>query len=323
MQTGGLACPSINETDLWSEWLMFKSTGGTSPSTQLKKQGAVFKNDKYGDFTYRANVRCPPSTQEFYEAVINGIIKRQQLGLYRGDYFFYLELQNCLHEFLKFLNFKTDILIEIFQVTTGLNLTKEQYPNIVVPCSFCGTNVYITYHCRKCFCTFYCDKTCIKNHRLTHEGECGAKTKITPSILHPLQVELHCGGDLGEDIEIYFEHEMKLSLKYRGQRFTQNLIKILYKNRWLRSNHYSIEEDKERNCAVLRYEQGNDTDLQEGKELPMYDESVSSEEDLYLNMPVVQEMKVIFLNMGGILQDIVKETYQKYFHFVHVYYIPI
>ena len=150
---------NAGENDLWDDWIMFKNTGGSNPTTQLKKQGAIFKNDKYVDFTYRPNVRCPPSTQEFYEAVINGIIKRQQLGLYRGDYFFYQELQNCLHEFLKFLNFKVDILIEIFQVTTGLNLTKEQYPNIVVPCSFCQTNVYITYHCKKCNCAFYCDKT--------------------------------------------------------------------------------------------------------------------------------------------------------------------
>jgi hypothetical protein len=30
--------------------------------------------------------------QEFYESVLNGIIKRQQLRLYKGDYFFYREL---------------------------------------------------------------------------------------------------------------------------------------------------------------------------------------------------------------------------------------
>ncbi len=314
---------NAGENDLWDDWIMFKNTGGSNPTTQLKKQGAIFKNDKYVDFTYRPNVRCPPSTQEFYEAVINGIIKRQQLGLYRGDYFFYQELQNCLHEFLKFLNFKVDILIEIFQVTTGLNLTKEQYPNIVVPCSFCQTNVYITYHCKKCNCAFYCDKTCMKNHKANHEADCSNKIKITPAILYPLQVELHCGGDLGEDIEIFYEHEMKLSLKYRGQRFIQNLNKVLNKNRWLRSNCYSIVEDKERNCAMIKYEQKDDHDLQEGKDLPMYDENASSAEDLFLMMPVVQEMKVIFLNMGGILQDIIKETYQHYFHYVHIYYIPI
>jgi len=66
-------------------------------------------------------------------------------------------------------------------------------------------------------------------------------------------VEMHCGGDLGEDIEIYFEHEKKLSLKYRGVKFMKNLIKLLNKNRWLRSNFFSVEEDKERNCVLLKY----------------------------------------------------------------------
>lgn len=314
---------TISEADLWDDWMLFKTTGGTTLSIQLKKQGAKFKNDKYVDFTYRSSTKYPPSIQEFYEGVINGIIKRQQLGLYRGDYFFYQELQHCLHEFLKSLNYKVDILIEIFQAVTGLNLTKEQFPNIVVPCSFCQTNVYITYHCKKCFCSFYCDKTCMKNHKASHEADCVNKIKITPTILYPLQVELHCGGDLGEDVEIYYEHEMKLSLKYRGQRFIQNLIKVLNKNSWLRSNYYSIEEDKERNCAILHYEQLKDIDLQEGKEVLLYDDNIQNEEDLYLMMPVVQEMKVIFLNMGGILQDIIKEKYQHYFHFVHIYYIPI
>jgi hypothetical protein len=233
---------------LWDEWILFKNNEYTNPSLQLKKQGAVFRSEQYIDFTYRPNVRCPPSVQEFYEAVINGIIKRNQLALYQGDYFFYSELQACLHEFLKMLNFKVDILIEIFQVITVLNLTKEQQPNIVVPCAFCGTNVYIQFHCKQCYSAFYCDKTCLKNHKTTHESECLNKVRITPSILYRLQVEIHCGGDLCEDVEIYFEHEMKLSLKYRGQRFMQNFLKILYKNRWLRSNFYSIIEDKEKNC---------------------------------------------------------------------------
>ena len=39
-------------------------------------------------------------------------------------------------------------------------------------------------------------------------------------------------------------------------------------------------------------------------------------------MPVIQELRVIFLNMGAILQDIVKETYELYTHYIHVYYVP-
>lgn len=309
--------------DLWSDWILFKTLHNTNPSLQLKKQGATFQNDQYIDFTYRPNVRCPPSMQEFYESVLNGIIKRQHLRLYKGDFHYYKELQNCLHEFLKLLPFKIDILIEIFQVITGLNLTKEQKPCLVIPCSYCKTNVYIDYHCKTCFCAFYCDKTCMKNHKNAHSKECTLKMKITPSIIYPLQVELHCGGDLGEDIEIYFEHEKKLSLKYRGMKFMTNMIKVLNKNRWLRSNFFSILEEKERNKVTLKYHQVNDLDIQDKRELPLYDNAISKEEDLYLQMPVVQEMKVLFLNMGAILQDVVRETYEHYIHFVHIYYVPV
>ena len=164
----------------------------------------------------------------------------------------------------------------------------------------------------------------MKNHKNSHESDCSNKIKITPTILYPLQVELHTGGDLGEDVEIYYEHEMKLSLKYRGQRFIQNLIKVLNKNRWLRSNFYNVEEDEKRNCAILRYDQKEDLDLKEGREIRPSDENSQSEDDLYLNMAVVQEMKVVFLNMGGILQDVIKECYhQQFFHYVLIYYIPI
>lgn len=192
----------------------------------------------------------------------------------------------------------------------------------MIPCSYCNTNVYINFHCKECSSAFYCDKTCLKNHKAAHSSECNSKLKLSPSILYPLQVELHCGGDLGENIEIYFEHEKKLSLKYRGQNFMTHLVKKLNKNRWLRSNFFSIEEDREANKVSLNYQQVNDVDIQDKRELPLYDTAINKEEDLYLSMPVVQEMKVIFLNMGAIMQDLIKETYEHYFHFVHIYYVP-
>ena len=101
-----------------------------------------------------------------------------------------------------------------------------------------------------------------------------------------------------------------------------HLIIKLNKNRWIRSNFFSIEEDKEANKVCLNYQQVNDVDIQDKRELPLYDTAINKEEDLYLSMPVVQEMKVIFLNMGAIMQDVIKETYEHYFHFVHIYYVP-
>lgn len=213
--------------DLWDDWILFKKNDYTNPTLQLKKQGANFKSDQYAEFTYRPSYYSPPSMQEFYESVLNGIIRRYQLLLYKGDFHYYQELQTCLHEFSKLLNFKTEILIEVFQSLTNLNLSKEQLPNIVVPCASCGMFIYINFYCKKCFSVFYCDKTCSKNHKLKHDAECNSLIKVTPSIFYPLQVEIHCGGDLGDDIQIYYEHEMRVTLKYRGQRFLTNLYKVM------------------------------------------------------------------------------------------------
>ena len=96
-------------------------------------------------------------------------------------YQYYLELQAALHEFIKLLNFKSEILVEVFQSITNINLSKENQPNIVVPCGSCHMYIYITFHCQKCYSAFYCDKTCLKNHRQKHEEECAGMTKYTPN----------------------------------------------------------------------------------------------------------------------------------------------
>ena len=309
--------------DLWDDWIVFKKNDITNPALQLKKQGANFKNEQFSEFTYRPHSFSPPSMQEFYEGVINGIIKRQQLNLYKGEYFYYLELQTCLHEFIKLLNFRADILIEVFQSITGLNLSKEQFPNIVLPCASCGMYIYITYHCKKCFSAFYCDKTCKRDHKPKHQADCPSKISITPSILYALQVEIHCGGDLGDDVQIFFEYEKRISLKYRGIKFMANLYKVLVKNIWLKK-WYHIVEDKDTHSIDLRYnEKIEPTDKNDKPEsFSLYDASIQGEEDLYLKMPVIQELRVIFLNQGAILQDIIKETYEVYTHYIHVYYFP-
>ena len=54
---------------------------------------------------------------------------------------------------------------------------------------------------------------------------------------------MHCGGDLGDDVEIYFEYEKKISLKYRGIRFMKDLYKILDKKRWFKNCGYDVVEN--------------------------------------------------------------------------------
>jgi len=44
----------------------------------------------------------------------------------------------------------------------------------------------------------------MKNHKSKHDTECSKLVKLTPTIIYPLQVEIHCGGDQGENVEIYY-----------------------------------------------------------------------------------------------------------------------
>ncbi len=68
-----------------------------------------------------------------------------------------------------------------------------------------------------------------------------------------MQVEIHCGGDLGDNVEIYYQHEKRLTLKFCGINFFNNLFKILLKNRWLKNNGYNIADESQRNCILLQY----------------------------------------------------------------------
>ena len=187
--------------------------------------------------------------------------------------------------------------------------------------------IYINFHCQKCCCAFYCDKTCLKNHKQRHDEECSGLQKYTPTIIYPLQVEIHCGGDLGENVEIYYQHEKRITLKHSGINFFNNLFKILLKNRWLKNNGYNIVDQSKRDCILLEYK-SEEPKTEKKQTIPIgladpLDQVSQTEEELFLKMPCIQELRVIFLNNGAILQDIIKETYDLYTHFAHIYYFPI
>jgi len=38
-----------------------------------------------------------------------------------------------------------------------------------------------------------------------------------------------------------------------GEKFIDNLLKILLKNRWLKNNGYTSEDKREKNCILLKY----------------------------------------------------------------------
>ena len=58
--------------------------------------------------------------------------------------------------------------------------------------------------------------------KLAHQDEC--RPKILPSIDSPLQVEVHLGSDLGHNVEVYFQHEMRMSLQMRGEKALKTIF---------------------------------------------------------------------------------------------------
>ena len=125
----------------WDKWLIFKQQNSKDFQTELKKQLPPYLDsnvNKINEFSMRENAFFPPCPQEFLEHLLNGIILRNELGLFRSKFYFYKELQQLLEEFLKLFYFRMDTITDIFQTNTKLSISKEKYPRIVVKCSNCS-----------------------------------------------------------------------------------------------------------------------------------------------------------------------------------------
>lgn len=57
-----------------------------------------------------------------------------------------------------------------------------------------------------------------------HNQQCQLSIKHFPQVLNPLQVEIHCGESFNDQIYIFFEDEMKMSIKYRGEKFFESIL---------------------------------------------------------------------------------------------------
>jgi len=55
---------------------------------------------------------------------------------------------------------------------------------------------------------------------------------------------------MGKNAALYYEHEMKFSLKLRGMQLFSHLSKFFLKHRWLKGNKYLVEESE---SAVIKF----------------------------------------------------------------------
>ena len=332
----------------WNNWLIFKNKSSNDYHIELKKLLPPYFNsdiNKTNEFSVRDNLFNPPCPQEFLEHLLNAIILRNELGLYRSKYYFYNELQQCFTEYLKLFYFRMDTIIDIFQSTTKLSLSKEKYPKIVVKCSNCSFFVFIDCHCPICQNEFYCDETCKKIHYEKHKKNCISSLTKIPKIIEPIRIEVFISSeDLGESIQIWNEHNMKFSKMMKGQILLSFLFKSFRKEKWFRNNNYTFDEKISSNYITISRDSKVDTNNSLGNNKDqmntrnIYDKSADdflvkldkNKIEQYTNdefrdllrLSVLQEIKLDFYKLGAILVDIICEQNSKYFKYILIFYFP-
>ena len=279
------------------------------------------------------------------EHLLNAIILRNELGLYRSKFYFYNELQQCLTEYLKLFCFRMDTIIDIFQSTTKLSLSKEKYPKIVVKCSNCSFFVFVDCHCPYCQNEFYCDETCRKIHYEKHKKNCINVSMKIPKIIEPIRIEIYISSsDLGESLQIWSEHNMKFSKMMKGQILLSFLFKSFRKEKWFRNNNYTFDEKISSNYITISRDNkidsnnnivNNKEQMNNGKyynkstedflvklDENKIDQYVNDEYRDLLRLSVLQELKLDFYKLGAILVDIMCEQNSKYFKYILIFYFP-
>lgn len=138
---------------------------------------------------------------------------------------------------------------------------------------------------------------------------------------------------MGEDVTLFYEDEGKFSKKLRGGQLFSYLYKFFIKHRWFKQNDYQIEENNNTISVIsmkARMEESADSqsikeDVNDSESMSVGDETENDRElltqqsELPGMMPVIQELKVIFLNFGAICHDILKEQREDCVRFVHIY----
>lgn len=318
----------------WDRWIIFRPNRIKEWHMELKKLLPPYfdsTTNKINDFSMRENVLFPPCPQEFLEVLLNGILLRNELGLYRSRYYFFKELQQLLIEYLKLFYYRIDAIIDIFQTITKQSISKEKYPKIVVKCSNCNFYVFITVYCSSCQNEFYCDETCKKIHLEEHRQNCDRSFNSLPKILEPLRIEVHISSNsLGEEILIFNEHHMKFSKMMKGKILLAFLYKTLRKDRWFRNNRYIVEENVQEHYIAISRGINVDLDVVNYDNKDFIHKMTVRQIDAYfeddfrdlLRFSVIQELKFNFYKLGALLVDIFKEQHPGMFKYILVFNFP-
>jgi hypothetical protein len=93
---------------------------------------------------------------------------------------------------------------------------------VLSQCTDCGKYMPPYKYCPQCQHAHFCSDGCLVRSKLSHDSLCHPRQ--LPAIDAALQVELHLGGQLGRDVEVYYQHQLRMSLKARGEELIRQLF---------------------------------------------------------------------------------------------------
>lgn len=144
---------------------------------------------------------------------MEGAVLRNGSRLYRGDQDYVEDLQVILEHDPEL----TPLVLKEHKI-----MVSKDGKTVLNQCIDCGRYMSPFKYCNNCQHTHYCSEACEMRSKLTHLSSC--KPRQLPSIDAALQVEVHVGGDLGKDVEVYYQHQMRMSHKIRGDGFIDELF---------------------------------------------------------------------------------------------------
>ena len=337
---------------LWDQWALFASTKSIRGLVFEKQIGLMSDSQP---FSHRSKWQDPPGIVNIFESILTGIETRFKKGLYKNKFVYLTDIQIMLQECLKTYRDHKDVIVDSFQNKTLLTISKEKEPKVVASCERCKNYALINIHCPKCLCVFYCDQACLKGHAPEHLKVCSSLIQNIPNILETLQVEMHSYSE-NQNITLYFEHEMKFSLRTRGIKLFAEIKNKLLTNKLMKWRNYSVKEFK--NSLVLTLEPQQQThsaqkavgtadeilaqaaslptEAKQGEEAkkeekveeksPTKDvkdkKPITTDPNLNAKMPAVQEVKMMLLEMGGVIVDVIQEKHPQKITFVHIFLLP-
>jgi hypothetical protein len=93
-------------------------------------------------------------------------------------------------------------------------LNKEEN-TVLAQCSDCGRYMPPYRFCNSCQNVHFCSEACEIKGKLNHKAVC--RPRQLPSIDAALQMEVHVGSDLGRNVDVYYQHQLRMSHRLRGE----------------------------------------------------------------------------------------------------------